>query len=84
MSSTIASTEKRMIFGLGATGRSVARWWKRQGVAFVAIDTRDELAAEAAGWPEVDGNVLACGDVDPALGDDITAVSYTHLRAHET
>ena len=72
MSSTIASTEKRMIFGLGATGRSVARWWKRQGVAFVAIDTRDELAAEAAGWPEVDGNVLACGDVDPALGDDIT------------
>ena len=72
MSSTIASTEKRMIFGLGATGRSVARWWKSQGVPFVAIDTREELAAHAARWPEVDGNVVACGEVDPALGDDMT------------
>ena len=32
-SATIASSERRLIFGLGATGQSVARWWRQQGLA---------------------------------------------------
>jgi UDP-N-acetylmuramoylalanine-D-glutamate ligase len=28
----IASEERRAIMGLGVTGQSVARWWRRQGV----------------------------------------------------
>ena len=32
-SATIASSERRPIFGLGATGQSVARWWRQQGLA---------------------------------------------------
>jgi UDP-N-acetylmuramoylalanine-D-glutamate ligase len=40
-----------MIFGLGTTGRSVARWWRQHGVAFHAVDTRAALAAESTLWP---------------------------------
>ncbi|MDG2460102.1 MAG: UDP-N-acetylmuramoyl-L-alanine--D-glutamate ligase [Luminiphilus sp.] len=72
MPSMIASTEKRMIFGLGATGRSVARWWRSKGVAFSAVDTRHALASDVAQWPEIDASEATFGDVDPALGDDIT------------
>ena len=46
VSSNIASTEKRIIFGLGVTGQSVARWWRQQGISFTAIDTRSDMAAD--------------------------------------
>lgn len=38
--SVIASSEQRMVLGLGLTGCSVARWWRQQGVPFIAADTR--------------------------------------------
>ena len=50
--------------GLGVTGQSVARWWRRQGVKFTAIETREELASHSA----------AVADVDPAA---VTLVRLT-------
>ena len=38
----IASSEYRVVVGLGATGRSVARFLHAQGVAFSVVDTRAE------------------------------------------
>ena len=53
-SATIASSERRLIFGLGATGQSVARWWRQQGLAFAALDTRAERAEDAAAVTDID------------------------------
>ena len=38
----IASEERRAVMGLGATGQSVARWWRRQGCPFMALDMYTE------------------------------------------
>ena len=48
---------------------------------------RDRADAEAVGVDvSVGVGVLVCVDVDEAVrvGVDVAAVSYTHLRAHET
>ena len=66
-SATIASSERRVIFGLGATGQSVARWWRQQGVAFAAVDTRAELADNPAAVADIDVGSAVFGDVDAAL-----------------
>ena len=71
-SATIASSERRVIFGLGATGQSVARWWRQQGVAFAAVDTRAELADNPAAVADIDVDSAAFGDVDAAFADDCT------------
>jgi UDP-N-acetylmuramoylalanine--D-glutamate ligase len=70
--STIASTENRMIFGLGVTGRSVARWWGQKGINFRAVDTRESLAAEAADWPEMSKVPMAFGEPHANAADDVT------------
>ena len=72
MSATIASSERRVIFGLGATGQSVARWWRQQGVAFAAVDTRAEHADDPSVVADIDPNNSAFGDVDAAFVDDCT------------
>ena len=71
-SATIASSERRVIFGLGATGQSVARWWRQQGVAFAAVDTRAELADNPAAVADIDVGSAVFGDVDAAFADDCT------------
>ncbi len=71
-SATIASSERRLIFGLGATGQSVARWWRQQGVAFAALDTRAERADDAAAVADIDRDKAAFGDVDAAFVDHCT------------
>ena len=71
-SATIASSERRLIFGLGVTGQSVARWWRQQGVAFSAVDTRAERANDAAAVADIDPDNAAFGDVDAALVDHCT------------
>ena len=71
-SATIASSERRLIFGLGATGQSVARWWRQQGVAFAALDTRAERADDAAAVADIDRDKAAFGDIDVAFVDDCT------------
>ncbi len=41
-SQLIASSEYRVVVGLGATGRSVARFLHARGLPFSVIDTRSE------------------------------------------
>jgi len=61
-----------MIFGLGDSGRSVARWWRQRGVAFHAMDTREALAAEAIAWPEMDDVAMTFGEPAPDAADGVT------------
>ena len=68
-SATIASSERRVIFGLGVTGQSVARWWRQQGAAFAALDTRAERADDAASVADINLDKAAFGDVDAAFVD---------------
>jgi len=58
----IATTEQRMVLGLGVTGCSVARWWRSQGLPFKAADTRSEFAD----LPEVRA---ALADTETYFGD---------------
>jgi len=71
-SATIASSERRVIFGLGATGQSVARWWRQQGVAFAAVDTRAERADDPVAVADIDQDRAAFGDIDAAFVDNCT------------
>lgn len=61
-----------MIFGLGVTGRSVARWWHQRGVTFRAVDTREALAAESTGWPEMGAVSMSFGEPSVEMADDVT------------
>jgi len=64
----IASTERRMVLGLGATGCSVARWWRRQGIPFIAVDTRAELSQSVAVREAIGSDTeLFAGDIDSSL-----------------
>ena len=72
VSATIASTEKRIIFGLGVTGQSVARWWRQQGISFTAIDTRAEMASDPGVLAQVDLQTAVFGDVDASVIDGCT------------
>ncbi len=69
----IASNERRAILGLGATGCSVARWWRSRGCPFIALDTRPEMAdsltARQAAGPDTP---LYFGDIDVGLIDGLT------------
>ena len=65
----IATTERRMVLGLGVTGRSVARFWHGQGLPFAAADTRAEYASDAQLITELGK------DVECHFGD----VSLTHF-----
>jgi UDP-N-acetylmuramoylalanine--D-glutamate ligase len=68
--STIATSEKRLVFGLGETGRSVARWWRQQGVVFDAVDTREEMAADPAVLADIASIRAVFGELDESLGED--------------
>ena len=72
LNTMIASSEKRLIVGLGITGRSVARWWRQQGVAFTAFDTRQEMASDPAILAEIDPHSVTFGEVDLDFADDVT------------
>lgn len=68
----IATTQQRMVLGLGVTGCSVARWWRSQGLPFKAADTRNHMAER----PEVRAALGECeayfGELDPNLVNDVT------------
>jgi UDP-N-acetylmuramoylalanine--D-glutamate ligase len=69
----IASEERRAVMGLGVTGQSVARWWRRQGSPFVALDTRSEMADSLSVRQAVGAEApLHFGDIDRAVLDGIT------------
>lgn len=69
----IASNERRAVLGLGITGCSVARWWRRQGYPFIALDTRPEMAdsliARQAAGPDTP---LYFGDIDLTVVEGLT------------
>ena len=69
----IASNEQRALLGLGATGCSVARWWRDQGVPFIALDTRAEIAQSATVKEAIGADTpMHAGDIDPGLLSGIT------------
>ncbi len=69
----IATTERRMVLGMGATGCSVARWWQARGVPFIAADTRAQLASSFELrrdlGPEAE---VYFGDIDTAVLDGVS------------
>ena len=69
----IASEERRAVMGLGATGQSVARWWRRQGCPFMALDTRPEMSDSLLARQAVGAETqLHFGDIDRSVLDGIT------------
>ena len=69
----IASEERRAVMGLGVTGQSVARWWRRQGSPFMALDTRSEMADSLSVRQAVGADTpLHFGDIDRSVLDGIT------------
>ena len=63
MPELISSSTRRAILGLGTTGRSVARFWKAQGIPFVALDTRSEVANDLELRRELAGVEMQFGDL---------------------
>ena len=55
MPELISSSVRRGVLGMGHTGRSVARYWKAQGIPFIAMDTRADLASDLALRRELEG-----------------------------
>lgn len=55
------------MLGLGVTGQSVARYWRRQGIPFVAVDTRAELAEDAT-------LRALLGEETPSVFGDLSAI----------
>ncbi len=69
----IASEERRAVIGLGATGQSVARWWRLQGCPFMALDTRPEMSDSLPARQAVGAETpMYFGDIDRAVLDGIT------------
>ncbi|MGB0466951.1 MAG: UDP-N-acetylmuramoyl-L-alanine--D-glutamate ligase [Pontibacterium sp.] len=62
--SLIASDNKRIIIGLGATGLSCARYLTRKGLPFAVVDTRDQPAGLDAFKDEFPGVDVRCGEPD--------------------
>ena len=63
----IASSNNRVVVGLGATGWSCARYLRRAGIAFTVVDTRDQ----PPGWEEFErefpGVPVFFGDVPDSV-----------------
>lgn len=68
----IATTERRMVLGLGVTGCSVARWWCRQGLPFTAADTRAEFAQLPEVQAALGGHEAHFGDIAPTVLDGVS------------
>lgn len=62
-----------MVLGLGASGRSVARWWRAHQLPFVAVDTRAELADSEDIRSDLGPDTRALfGDIDPTEMERVT------------
>lgn len=62
--SLIASDNRRIIIGLGATGISCARHLARKGVPFAVVDTRENPAGLDDFKAEFPGVDVRCGELD--------------------
>jgi UDP-N-acetylmuramoylalanine--D-glutamate ligase len=63
----IASSDTRVVVGLGATGLSCARYLRRIGLTFSVIDTRDEPPGLADFQREFLDVPVFCGDIPAGL-----------------
>ena len=63
MPELISSSVRRGVLGMGHTGRSVARYWKAQGIPFIAMDTRADLASDLTLRRELEGVETHFGEI---------------------
>ena len=66
------------VIGLGRYGKSIATELYKNGADVLAIDGNPEIVNEIA------DSVTCAMSLDVCDMDALRAVSYTHLRAHET
>lgn len=70
----IATSRRRMVLGLGETGRSVLRYFKAQGIPCMAADTRAALQDDAELNQLLAGVDHQLGDLPLELVDDVEEV----------
>ena len=75
MPDLISSSIRRGILGLGQTGLSVARFWRDQGLPFIAMDTRAELQSDLGLRRELAGVETHFGELNYILGNIISLIS---------
>ncbi len=67
MPELISSSVRRGVLGMGHTGRSVAHYWKAQGIPFIAMDTRVDLANDLTLRRELEGVEVHFGEISEAV-----------------
>ena len=67
MPELISSSVRRGVLGMGHTGRSVARYWKAQGIPFIAMDTRADLANDLTLRRELEGVDAYFGEISETV-----------------
>ncbi|MCH1554209.1 MAG: UDP-N-acetylmuramoyl-L-alanine--D-glutamate ligase [Luminiphilus sp.] len=84
MPELISSSTRRAIVGMGATGRSVARFWRSRGLHFEVFDTRASLADDFELRRELPDITFRCGDIDETALDaiDLAVVSPGIAMSH--
>ena len=60
---------------MGHTGRSVARHWKAQGIPFIAMDTRADLANDLTLRRELEGVEAYFGEISEACSSRLISWS---------
>ena len=84
MPELISSSTRRAIVGMGATGRSVARFWQSRGLHFEVFDTRVSLAEDFELRRELFNVMCHFGDIDETALDaiDLAVVSPGIALSH--
>ena len=73
MAGLIATSEQRMVLGLGVTGCSVIRWWRAQGVPFKAADTRPAMAQDSEVLAAIGADTdVYFGEMNPQMLDAVS------------
>ena len=73
MAGLIATSEQRMVLGLGVTGCSVIRWWRAQGVPFKAADTRPGMAQDSEVLAAIGADTdVYFGEINPQILDTVS------------
>ena len=84
MPDLISSSTRRAIVGMGATGRSVARFWQEQGLPFEVFDTRASLESDLELRRQLRDIPCHFGDIDLTHLDvvDLAVVSPGIALSH--
>ncbi len=70
----IASSHRRLVLGLGESGRSVLRFWQARGVHCIAADSRAALADDPALAAQLEGVEHVLGELPLDLVDGVEEV----------